>query len=307
MINSIEELLLPVDAKAAIAFVADRRAGVYRQAANDHQWPSLGELRLSPEVLDWRRSGIGGSDANIIFSGDPERVRKLWLEKRGGCEPEDLSDRLPVVLGRWTEEFNRLWFEQCTGERVIDMQVTRTSKEQPWRRCTLDGTLERNGAVWEAKHCSAFAKPEELLARYMPQLQHNMAVADRDHAVLSVIFGNHKHEVIEVRSDWLYQLELLEAEERFWESVIQGEEPPVIEVPKPPKPVGVREACLQGNNSWATAAVDWLQHREAAKLHSGACTTIKELVEGDVSRAFGHGIEVKRSKSGALSIRELRS
>ena len=47
----------------------------------------------------------------------------------------------------------------------------------------------------------------------MPQLQHNMAVAGAETAVLSVIFGNHKYEIIEVAADWLYQLELLEAEE----------------------------------------------------------------------------------------------
>jgi hypothetical protein len=51
--------------------------------------------------------------------------------------------------------------------------------------------------------------------------------------------------------------------------------------------------------------VDWLEHREAAKRHAAACGTIKGLIEPDVARAFGHGIEAKRSKSGALSIREL--
>ena len=76
-------------------------------------------------------------------------------------------------------------------------------------------------------------------------------------------------------------------------------------VPLPPKPIGIREVCLEGSNSWASAAVDWLEHREAAKLHAAACGTIKALVEADVARAFGHGIEAKRSKSGALSIREL--
>ena len=33
--------------------------------------------------------------------------------------------------------------------------------------------------------------------------------------------------------------------------------------------------------------------------------SIKSLIEDDVTRAFGHGIEAKRSKSGAITIREL--
>ena len=139
----------------------------------------------------------------------------------------------------------------------------------------------------------------------MPQLQHNMAVADCDRAMLSVIFGNHKYEIFEVAADWLYQLELLDAEAEFWDCVQSGKPPVTPPVPLPPKPVGVREVCLEGNNSWASAAVDWLDHRDAAKRHAAACGTIKTLVEADVARAFGHGIEAKRSKSGALSIREL--
>jgi hypothetical protein len=161
--------------------------------------------------------------------------------------------------------------------------------------------------VWEAKHTNAFAKPEEILERYMPQLQHNMAVTNADRAILSVIFGNHKYEILEVAADWLYQLDLMEAELKFWDCVLMGREP-VAAPPLPsPKPVGVREVSLQGNNAWASAAVDWLENREAAKRHSASCTQIKLMVEDDVGRAFGHGIEAKRSKSGAISIRETAS
>jgi hypothetical protein len=165
--------------------------------------------------------------------------------------------------------------------------------------------VESSGAIWEAKHNSAFAKPEELLERYGPQLQHNMAVAGANLAVLSVIFGNHKFEIIEVAADWLYQLELLEAEEEFWDCVLTGKEPVPIEPLPPPRPIAVREVCLDGNNAWASAAFDWLKHRDAAKAHASATTLIKGLLEEDVSRAFGHGIEAKRSKSGAITIREL--
>ena len=53
-------------------------------------------------------------------------------------------------------------------------------------------------------------------------------------------------------------------------------------------------------------AADWLEHRQAAQAHAAACSQIKELIESDVARAFGHGVEARRSKAGAISIRELR-
>ncbi|QIK78868.1 YqaJ viral recombinase family protein [Sphingomonas piscis] len=268
-------------------------------------WPMLGSLGLSPGQLAARRESIGGSDANIILSGDPKRVLELWEQKTGQREPEDLSAKLPVMLGCWTEPFNRQWYEQVSGERVVFAGMTMTCPTYGWRTCTLDGLVERTGAVWEAKHTGAFVKGEEVLERYMPQLQHNMAIARVDRAILSVIYGNHKHEVMEVAADWLYQLDLLEAEEAFWSAVVDGTPPVVVAPPPPPRVFGSREICLQGNNAWAAAADDWLQHRTAARLFGEAASAIKGMVDDDVGRAFGHGVEAKRSKAGALTIREL--
>lgn len=268
-------------------------------------WPQLRNLRMGQEAACIRSAGIGGSDANIILSGDAEKVRNLWLEKRGERLPEDLSNRLPVLLGCWTEPFNRQWYEKLTGHSVERVGDALTCSRYSWRRCTLDGFIEEAGTVWEAKHTSAFSKAEEVLGRYMPQLQHNMAVAKAEKAVLSVIFGNHKFETFKVAADWLYQLELLDAEADFWDCVQTGKEPVPAPAPAPPKPIGVREVCLERNNSWAAAAAEWLENREAAKRHAAACGQIKELVEADVARAFGHGIEARRSKSGAISIRDI--
>jgi hypothetical protein len=268
-------------------------------------WPTLASTQLSAEDKKMRLCGLGGSDANVLMSGDPDRILRLWQQKREEVPEEDLSDRIQVALGSWTEPFNRQWYEKISGQAIVDAGLSVTCKKHPWRRCLLDGIVENTNAVFEAKHTGAFVKSEEVLERYMPQLQHNMAVAECETAVLSVIFGNHKYEIFEIAADWLYQLELLEAEEVFWDCVQTGTIPVAPPVPLPPKPVGVREVCLEGNNSWASAAVDWLEHRDAAKRHAAACGTIKGLVEADVARAFGHGIEAKRSKSGALSIREL--
>jgi hypothetical protein len=224
-------------------------------------WPMFDALGLTRLELDARLLGIGGSDANTILSGDSERLTRLWLEKRG-APAADLSDRLQVALGSWTEEFNRQWYEKITGERVERTNSARVSSQYSWRRCTLDGFIADRNAVWEAKHTSAFVKPEDVLERYMPQLQHNMAVAKAERAILSVIFGNHKFEIFEVTSDWLYQLDLLAAEQAFWACVQDGTPPVPAPVPIAPRPVGVREVCLDGQNSWAAAAADWLANRE---------------------------------------------
>jgi hypothetical protein len=270
-----------------------------------HTWPPLDVLGLSAEALAVRRTCIGGSDANVILSASPERVVRLWHEKRGETDSEDLSHIFAVMLGCWSEPFNRQWYEKMSGHPVTRTGEHLVCRNHPWRAATIDGYIETPGAVFEAKHTGAFTKPDEALARYMPQLQHNMAVAGCDRAVLSVIFGNAKWEVFEVAADWLYQEDLFKAEQQFWSCVQSGEPPAALPAPPAPKPIGVREVCLEGSNAWAAAAADWLAHREAARKHQAATTQLKELVEPDVARAFGHGIEAKRSKAGALTIKEL--
>jgi len=49
-----------------------------------------------------RRTFIGGSDARIIMGDDEPALLRLWREKRGEVEPEDLSGNLIVQLGAVT-------------------------------------------------------------------------------------------------------------------------------------------------------------------------------------------------------------
>ena len=55
--------------------------------------------------------------------GDDEAaLLRLWREKRGEVEPEDLSGNLIVQLGVVTEELNRRWYEANTGRAIMDVQ-----------------------------------------------------------------------------------------------------------------------------------------------------------------------------------------
>src|SRR6516165_4588167 len=69
-----------------------------------------------------RRHFIGGSDARIIMGDDEAALIRLWREKRGEIEPEDLSRNLVVQLGSATEELNRRWYEANTGQGLTDVQ-----------------------------------------------------------------------------------------------------------------------------------------------------------------------------------------
>src|SRR5450755_4085715 len=98
-----------------------------------------------------RRAFVGGSDARIIMGDDEAALLRLWREKSGEAEPEDLSGNLIVQLGSVTEELNRRWYERNTGQVVTAVQRRVLHPVKRWMAATLDGKVEATGALFEAK------------------------------------------------------------------------------------------------------------------------------------------------------------
>src|SRR2546423_1494721 len=123
--------------------------------------------------LSNRRTFIGGSDARVIMGDSPSNLVRLWREKRGEIEPEDLSDNLMVQLGRVTEEMNRRWYERNTGYAVTDVQRRIQHPVIKWMAATVDGLTDPGGAGFEAKFMLPWAFSGEAAAeKQMAQLQH---------------------------------------------------------------------------------------------------------------------------------------
>jgi predicted phage-related endonuclease len=250
-----------------------------------------------------RKSFIGGSDARIIMGDDEAALLRLWREKRGEVEPEDLSGNLIVQLGVATEELNRHWYEANTGQVVTDIQKHARHPGLRWMAATPDGRVESSGAVFEAKFMLPWYFSEEAAAeKYMPQLQHNMWVVAARSAVLSVITGGGKWLEIKTHADPLYQHLIVTAERKFWRCVESGKPPTLFGV-DPPKPrvEAVRIVDMSSSNAWAEFAAVFTRTRGAHQEHEQAKAELKSLVPDDAQQAIGHGIRAKRSKSGAIS------
>ena len=256
-----------------------------------------------------RRHFIGGSDARIIMGEDETALVRLWREKRGEVEPEDLSGNLIVQLGLATEDLNRRWYEANTGQVITDIQKRVFHPALKWMAATLDGRVVGSDAVFEAKFMLPWSFSEEGAgAKYMPQLQHNMWVVAARTAVLSVITGGGKWVEILAHADPLYQHLIVTAERKFWRCVENGEEPKLFGV-EPPKPriEAIRIVDMSTSNAWAEFAGLFAQTRQAHLDHESAKTELKGLMPEDAKEAIGHGVRAKRSKSGAISFDLLES
>ena len=251
-----------------------------------------------------RRYFIGGSDARIVMGDDEAALLRLWREKRGEVEPEDLSGNLVVQLG------------------VVDRGpepalVSGQFRPGPYGRAASDptsgaaldgGHARRSGrgrldAVFEAKFMLPWAFSEEAAAeKYMPQLQHNMWVVAARSAVLSVITGGGKWVEITTHADPLYQHLIVTAERKFWRCVESGE-PPRLFGGEPPRPriEAVRIVDMSASNSWAEFAGLFRNTQQAFLDHERSKAELKALMPEDAKEATGHGVRAKRSKSGAIS------
>jgi predicted phage-related endonuclease len=260
-------------------------------------------MKLSAKTEVDRRSFIGGSDARTIMGNDETDLVRLWREKRGEAEPEDLSDVLVVQLGNVTEDLNRRWYERNTGLAIKDVQRRIHHPVHKWMAATLDGLVDPGGAVFEAKFMLPWTFSEEAAAeKHMAQLQHNMWVSNARSAVLSIITGGGKWVELTIHADPLYQHLLLTAEKKFWRCVRECEVPRLFGV-EPPRPrlEAVRIVDMSASNSWAEFAASYRRTRPAYQAHEAAKADLKKLVPEDAKEATGHGLRAKRSKSGAIS------
>jgi predicted phage-related endonuclease len=250
-----------------------------------------------------RRRFIVGSDARIIMSPDEAALIRLWKEKRGEAEPEDLSDNLVVQLGVATEALNQTWYERNTGRVVTDVQGWVRHPVHRYLAATLDGFVNDLDAVFEAKFMLPWSFSEEAAAeKHMAQLQHNMWVTNARSAVLSIITGGGKWIEMTIPADALYQHFLVTAERRFWRCVQTGDVPRPYGI-EPPRPriAAVRVVDMSESNSWAEFAGLFCATRSSFLDHERAKSELKALMPEDAKEASGQGVRAKRSKSGAVS------
>ena len=250
-----------------------------------------------------RLAGVGSSDAAKVMNGE---WHSLWMQKTGRAGPDNLDDILAVQMGSFTEPLNLYWFGKMTGIATAECKERLTHPEHPHMHCELDGNT-KDGPV-ECKHTSQFSKPEEILARYYWQLQHQMAIAGASQIYLSVFYGNSRWEYYPVARDDGVIANMITQEAEFWRHVTEDIEPQHTEPVVAPtiSMDDMREVDLTGNNEWAAAAADWLENKSAKAKFDKAAKSLKSLIEPDVKLATGHNITATRSKNGAIRIGEMK-
>jgi predicted phage-related endonuclease len=251
-----------------------------------------------------RRSRLGGSDMAALMTGNAERILRLYAEKIGEIEPENLSHVWPVRLGECTEQLSLDWYSEKNKVVVSRRGEVAAHWIYPWAAVTLDGWDETLACPIEAKHCGGHEPIEVIIDRYQPQCQWIMECTGASQCGLSVIMGAREPVVEYIERDEDYAEEEVRRGGQFWRCVV-ARTPPVA-LPAVPAPVDASKVYdMTSNNHWADQAIEWLSMKPMAVRADDAQKVLKSLVPADAKRCFGHGVQITRDRAGRLSLREM--
>lgn len=140
--------------------------------------------------LEYRRKGLGGSDAAVVCGLSPYRSKiELWADKTGRL-PEN-SDNEAMRVGRDLEDYVAKRFCEATGKKVRRRNAMFSHDEYDYIRANIDRDIVGENAGLECKTTSAFARSDfdngEIPAYYYCQCCHYMNVMGYERMYLAVL------------------------------------------------------------------------------------------------------------------------
>lgn len=246
------------------------------------------------EWLEFRKMGIGGSDASVVCGVNRYKSPvELWMEKVNNFPSQEAGES--AYWGTQLESLVRAEFTKRTNIEVNLVKQLLQSEDYPFMLANLDGICYDpiyGDCIFEAKTASAFKANEwedSIPDEYMLQVQHYMAVTGYKAAYIAVLIGGNtfRWRLIE-RDEELISM-LIELESRFWGYVKNGT----------PPPIDGSEACAKYlaekySNSTSNAAVELpfeaeklLKNYNAACKKLSAITEEKQLVENKLKQLLG--------------------
>lgn len=185
----------------------------------------------SDEWLEWRKQGIGSSDAPIIMGVSPYMTPlELWKIKMGLWEGPEKNPAMlrgtnqePILRGR-AEEMLGYKFEPALFECV----------EYPFLRASLDGWNEESKKILEIKYIGKTEYEETRIKRVVPekyfaQVQHQLMVTGAKDAFYLFACEGEKPDWLVVLADESYFETLLHAELKFYDYMRTKTAPPLSE------------------------------------------------------------------------------
>jgi len=179
---------------------------------------------LTPEQVANRKLYLGGSDSAAVLGLSRWKTPiRVWAEKVGAVEPDDLSDNFAVEMGNELEDTVARIFTKKTGKVVHRVNEPVKHKRYPFLCAQIDRRVVGENVPLEIKTANAWMakswEGEEVPKEYLCQVMHQMAVTDAPYAYIACLIGGSSGFVWKrVDIDESIISEMVSREVDFWES-----------------------------------------------------------------------------------------
>jgi putative phage-type endonuclease len=245
-------------------------------------------LKLSrDEWLRIRQLGIGSSDAAPAIGLSPYKCPlSLWLEKTGRKEPEDLSEKEPVIWGTILEPILARVYAERTGRKVRRVNAVLQHPTHRFMLANLDREVrcpKKAGAFWKSRQpVITLPRSGRKASRCLSVPGAASARSNRTRwADVAVLIGGQDFRIYRVNRDEDKIADLIARETVFWQHVVMDTQP-----------------APDGSDD-AGAALSWLFPRD-----DGQTIDLSESIEGN--RLFSALLAERQRKEDAEARKPIR-
>lgn len=261
---------------------------------------------LTDEQWAKRDGHITASFAPYLMAGDEKRMVSEWMrlvEHPDYVRP-DLSREWAPSFGSYIEGFCLDWHQAKTGQELTRRGEWVEHPQYSYVGCTLDSYRDADKCVIDCKVLNRWSNLDEQRAFYTPQLLVQCRSVRAQLASLLIVYGGEEPQEYPAGWDQEYERQVWERVQWFWERVESLQPPCALPVVKGSVPAVKAYDMMATSkaNAWSAHAGRWVESRDAAGIFADAAKEIKGLVPPDAVKAYGAGIQVSRSKAGALTI-----
>lgn len=245
-------------------------------------------MTLSPQALERRSRGLGSSDAAAALGLNIHKSPfRLWQEKTGAVEPDNLDGNEAVELGVLLEPVVAELFQRRTGKTLHHVNQTIEHPRLPWMVCNIDRRVVGEPALAEIKTAGHWAAQsdewgevgtDEIPFKYAVQVHHQLACLPKyEVGYVPLLVAGQKFKLYAVKRDEQVIAMLERMLGAFWKNVVDG---------VPPMPTTLEQAKERWPQSIAQEIEATPEVLEAVEALAEAKAAIKHL-EGERDDAQG--------------------
>lgn len=244
--------------------------------------------------LEWRKKGIGGSDASVVCGINRYKSPvELWMEKTDQLQSQEAGES--AYWGTILEAVVREEFTKRTGLEVCLVKQLLQSEEYPFMLANLDGICNHpdyGPCIFEAKTATAYKAGEwedSIPDEYYLQIQHYMAVTGYQGAYIAVLIGGNTFKWRFVERDEELIATLIRLEADFWHHVEDLTPPPLDGSDASAKFLSEQfpNSVPQSHIDLPVNAADLFRQYDAACEQLEAATEQKQQVENLLKQMMG--------------------